>query len=100
MCPLARVRQPISFENDNWASSPHYRMAPMLHVSSPSTAKLLVVDDEPDIVGFVQELLVARGYQVLGLTDSREVASHFDAFQPDVCILDFHMPHWTGSDLL
>ena len=59
-----------------------------------------MVDDEPDIVGFVRELLVTRGYQVLGLSDSREVESHFDAFRPDVCIFDFRMPHWTGSDLL
>jgi len=69
-------------------------------VSSLSTAKLLVVDDEPEMVTLVRELLESRGYQVLGLSDSREVTAHFDEYAPDVCVFDFHMPHKTGADLL
>jgi len=65
-----------------------------------SPAKLLVVDDEPEIVAFIRELLVTCGYQVLGLSDPREVPSHLDSFQPDACIFDFRMPHWTGAQLL
>src|SRR5215813_6832414 len=72
----------------------------MVHEPSASMARLLVVDDEPDIVAFTRELLVSRGYQVLGLSDSREVSTQFDAFRPDACIFDFRMPHRTGSDLL
>jgi putative two-component system response regulator len=72
----------------------------MLHEPSASTAKLMVVDDEQEIVAFIRELLVTRGYQVLGLSDSREVSAQFDEFRPDACIFDFHMPHRTGSDLL
>src|SRR5262249_47106460 len=72
----------------------------MLHEPSASTARLLVVDDEPDLVAFIREVLVTRGYQVLGLSDSREVSSHLDAFRPDACIFDFWMPHRTGADLL
>src|SRR5215813_5836092 len=75
-------------------------MPAMPPVSSLSTAKLLVVDDEPEMVTLVRELLESRGYQVLGLSDSREVTAHFDEYAPDVCVFDFHMPHKTGSDLL
>ena len=70
------------------------------HLLSPASARLLVVDDEPEIVAFIRELLVARGYDVLGLSDSREVATQFEGFRPDACIFDFRMPHRTGSDLL
>ena len=63
-------------------------------------AKILVVDDEPEIVAFIRELLTNRGYEVLGLTQSREAASQFDSFRPDLCIFDFRMPNLTGSDLL
>jgi response regulator RpfG family c-di-GMP phosphodiesterase len=69
-------------------------------VSSLSTAKLLVVDDEPEMVTLVRELLESRGYRVLGLSDPREVTAHFDEYAPDVCVFDFHMPHKTGADLL
>jgi putative nucleotidyltransferase with HDIG domain len=65
-----------------------------------ATARILVVDDEPDIVAFIRELLSNRGYEVLGFTDPREVPSHLDRFRPEVCILDFRMPYYSGADLL
>src|ERR1051326_524380 len=71
-----------------------------MRLFSPSSARLLVVYDEPEIVAFIRELLVTRGYDVLGLSDSREVASQLDQFCPDACIFDFRMPHLTGADLL
>ncbi len=67
---------------------------------APSIARILVVDDEPEIVAFIRELLMSRGYDVLGLSQSREAAFRFDSFRPDLCIFDFRMPHLTGSDLL
>jgi putative nucleotidyltransferase with HDIG domain len=66
----------------------------------PSTQKILVVDDEPEIVAFICELLTHCGYEVSGLSDSREATSRFDSFRPDLCIFDFRMPHVTGSVLL
>ncbi len=72
----------------------------MLHMPSTSAAKVLVVDDEPEIVAFIRELLTQRGYEVLGLSDPREVATRFDSFRPDVCVLDFRMPYFSGSVLL
>src|SRR4051794_7695600 len=62
--------------------------------------KILVVDDEPEIVAFMAEFLVAQGYDVLGLSNPLDVESQFDRFRPDGCIFDFRMPHRTGADLL
>ena len=72
----------------------------MLRAALESTAKILVVDDEDDIVAFLGELLASRGYEVLGFSDPLEAASQLDAFRPDVCILDFRMPRRTGAELL
>ena len=69
----------------------------MLQVPPESTARILVVDDEPEIVAFIRELLTSRGYEVLGLSDSREVSAQFDSFQPDACVFDFRMPHAIGE---
>jgi putative nucleotidyltransferase with HDIG domain len=63
-------------------------------------AKILVVDDESEIVAFICELLSNRGYEVTGLSDSREAPSRFESFSPDLCILDFRMPYCSGSVLL
>jgi len=66
----------------------------------PTSTRLLVVDDEPEIVGFIKELLASQGFEVLALCDSRLVAAQFDEFRPAACIFDFRMPHRTGADLL
>lgn len=72
----------------------------MPEIRFDSKPKVLVVDDEPEIVAFIRELLTNRGCEVLGLSDTREVPAQFDSFRPDVCVLDFRMPYHSGSDLL
>jgi putative nucleotidyltransferase with HDIG domain len=72
----------------------------MLQIAAEPTPKILVVDDEPEIVSFIRELLTSRGYEVLGLSDSRKASAQFDSFQPDACVFDFRMPYRSGSDLL
>ena len=72
----------------------------MLRTFPETRAKILIVDDEPEIVAFIRELLTSRGYEVLGLSDSREAVSRLDTFRPDACVFDFRMPHRSGADLL
>jgi putative nucleotidyltransferase with HDIG domain len=72
----------------------------MLQPPSESTARILVVDDEPEIVAFVRELLITRGYEVLGVSDALEASDRLEPFRPDVCILDFQMPRRSGAELL
>jgi FixJ family two-component response regulator len=69
-------------------------------MSASRPARILIVDDEIAIVAFVGELLILQGYEVSGLSDSRLALGVFESFRPDVCILDFRMPHITGSLLL
>jgi len=63
-------------------------------------ARVLVVDDQPAILALVMEHLRRLGYTVQGETDSRLALGIFNAFNPDVCVLDFNMPFLTGADLL
>lgn len=70
----------------------------MAQVKEPS--KVLVVDDEREIVGFLQELLSLKGHEVQCLSDSRRGVETFRTFCPDVCVLDYQMPYVSGADLL
>ena len=72
----------------------------MFEAASQPAARILVVDDEVEIVAFIRELLSSHGYEVLGLSDSVEASSRLVSFRPDVCILDFRMPQRTGADLM
>jgi CheY-like chemotaxis protein len=61
--------------------------------------KLLVVDDEPQVLRFVKTLLESLGYEVLGLTDSKEAARRVDREKFDGIFVDSRMPDPDGFAL-
>ena len=62
--------------------------------------KILIVDDDEDIVLFLKRFLEKNGpYEVLALTDSRDVLPKLHVFRPDVIILDLLMPHLGGLEV-
>ncbi len=60
-----------------------------------SAAKILVVDDEPDIREVVSEILEDEGYSVTSAEDGEAARSAFAADPPDLVLLDIWMPEWT-----
>lgn len=58
-----------------------------------SSKRVLVVDDEPDIVDIVTCLLEGEGYETLVARDGVEVA---EAEHPDLVLLDVMMPEMNG----
>ena len=68
---------------------------------TPLTAKILVVDDEEANARLLERLLLQAGYtNVRSTTDSRRVVALYTEFQPDLILLDLHMPHRDGFELL
>ena len=63
-------------------------------------ARILIVDDEPANVLLLKEFLTDTSTEVLGLTDSRQVERSFDEFEPDIVLLDLHMPDVDGQEVL
>jgi DNA-binding response OmpR family regulator len=61
---------------------------------------VLVVDDDSDIRGLVQELLHRAGYDVIEAPDGTEGLKRFYADQPDLVILDVQMPRLDGWAVL
>jgi putative two-component system response regulator len=63
----------------------------------PSTAKILVVDDEPANVALLERLLRKSGStNVRSTSDPREGLKLWDTFEPDLLLLDLMMPHLDG----
>ena len=58
--------------------------------------KILVVDDEPDMVTFLSTLLEDHGYQVITAADGDEALDKTKAERPDLISLDLLMPNKTG----
>ena len=66
-----------------------------------SKMKILIVDDEPANVALLQYMLISSGYTRLeSATDSRQARALYDAFQPDLLLLDLMMPHVSGFEVM
>lgn len=59
-------------------------------------AKILVVDDDPDILDAVTLILESQGYEVVTARDGIEALANLKAEQPDLMILDLMMPKMDG----
>jgi len=68
---------------------------------STREARILVVDDQDPNLRLLEAILRRAGYtNLLCLADSREVTTQFVEFQPDLILLDLHMPHQDGFAVL
>ncbi|MBD3382209.1 MAG: response regulator [candidate division Zixibacteria bacterium] len=60
--------------------------------------KILIVDDEQDVIIFLQTLLNAEGYETVTAMDGSEALEKLKAEKPDLITLDLQMPKNTGTD--
>jgi diguanylate cyclase (GGDEF)-like protein len=64
-------------------------------------ARILIIDDEQPNVRLLERLLLSGGFaETRGITDSRQAMALFDEMQPDLVMLDLHMPHLDGFAVL
>lgn len=64
-------------------------------------ATILIADDEPANVELLVSCLRDEGYEnVVGTTDSREVTGLCASLNPDLVLLDLHMPRTDGFEVL
>ena len=61
--------------------------------------KILVVDDDPDTVKFINIMLSRLGYTVVAATSGMEALERVQAEHPDLIILDVMMPGMDGYEV-
>jgi DNA-binding response OmpR family regulator len=62
--------------------------------------RLLVVDDQDSITRVIAKIASQLGYRVRSITDPNAAFDEFEAFKPDVLIIDLVMPELDGIDIL
>jgi DNA-binding response OmpR family regulator len=66
---------------------------------SGSSAKILVVDDEPNIVIALEYLLQREGYQVQKAYNGQQALDLLESWTPDIVVLDVMMPGMNGFEV-
>ncbi|MDD2702544.1 MAG: response regulator [Candidatus Omnitrophica bacterium] len=62
--------------------------------------KLLVVDDERDIVEVLQDKLTREGFEVVTASDGKMALVRLENDNPDIVLLDLVMPEMNGFEVL
>lgn len=63
-------------------------------------ARVLIIDDEEDLLDALQMVLETGGHHVETLADGRSAAERCDAFNPDVVLVDWVMPRENGGTVV
>jgi len=61
-------------------------------------AKILIVDDDPDIINLVKTILEAEDYTVYSTESGEEALGEVSKLRPDLIILDIILPGIDGYD--
>jgi two-component system, OmpR family, alkaline phosphatase synthesis response regulator PhoP len=68
----------------------------MLPIGPIKKKKLLIIDDEPDIIEFLSYNFRKKGFEVFSAADGIEGLSAVNRFDPDIIIADIMMPNMNG----
>ena len=63
------------------------------------TKKILIVDDEPNIVISLEFLMKKEGFEVAVASDGEEALAKVASFDPDLVLLDVMMPKKSGFEV-
>lgn len=70
----------------------------MPFMNDNASKKILIVDDEPDILEFLRYNLKKEGFAVVTASDGKQALDVADAEHPDLIILDIMMPELDGVE--
>jgi two-component system KDP operon response regulator KdpE len=63
------------------------------------SARVLVVDDEPQIIRVLKTILLSEGYQVRTADEGPAALTSLDEWRPHLVVTDLCMPHMDGVEL-
>jgi CheY-like chemotaxis protein len=58
--------------------------------------KILIIDDEPDVITYLTAVLTSNGYETFSISDVRDAIESVEEVRPDLICLDIVMPRETG----
>jgi CheY-like chemotaxis protein/anti-sigma regulatory factor (Ser/Thr protein kinase) len=75
-------------------------LSALQRASRHPSKRVLVVDDEPDTVDLIMQLLEGEDYQIRGVYNGEEVFHAIEDEVPDIILLDLLMPEMDGFEVI
>ncbi|MBA3675955.1 MAG: PAS domain S-box protein [Sphingosinicella sp.] len=72
---------------------------PAVVQSQPAGASILVVDDDPDVRDFLNDILQNLGHKVVTAASGEEGLDRLGEQEPDLMLLDYAMPTMNGAEV-
>ena len=72
----------------------------MMTANTQNIIKVLIVDDEDDVLLLLEKILEPEGYEILKANTSNKAMKIMSSDPADVIIADYIMPGMSGIDLL
>jgi CheY-like chemotaxis protein len=72
---------------------------PVVTKARPAPISVLVIDDDPDVRGFIAATLEEQGYRVRQASDGAEGLAQLSRARVDLVVLDFIMPGMSGAEV-
>jgi putative two-component system response regulator len=64
------------------------------------TARILIIDDDPDTAELLVRFVTSETSETRVVTESAQAERAFEEFEPDLVLLDLHMPDPDGFEVL
>lgn len=58
--------------------------------------KIVIIDDEPDILYTVKEICLYAGWKAVSASNGKQGYELCSTYKPNLAIVDYHMPDWDG----
>lgn len=68
----------------------------MIDLKKIDVSKIVVIDDEPDILYTIKEICSLGGWETATALNGRQGYELCKTNKPDLVIVDYHMPDWDG----
>jgi two-component system response regulator VicR len=63
------------------------------------TQRVVVIEDDPEMIELVKLILIKEGFQVSGATGGKDGLKIIEQFKPDIVLLDLMMPDMDGWEV-
>ena len=65
----------------------------------PSKKRVMIVDDDPDALALMENILTDEGFELIKVSNATEVGLKAAQLSPDLILLDFLMPEINGFEV-